>query len=219
MRELEWRTIVSGINADIAGIVRAQRTLHEINVELARRANEPIEEDFIFADAIGRDQALPRIVDVGGVSIQIRTLHRRGLKQSDIKGADLLYEIAGRKFALVQYKMERRGRVTHEQQQLRDLIDACPNSCPPHASDFVYTCGAWFAMRSTTGESAYLPACLAGELFGDSVSRDMKRFSPGIAVFNTYAGSDRSAPKDFSTLARYSSSFSSNLTYPPGMSI
>src|SRR5215471_14034834 len=108
MRELEWRTIVSGINADIAGIVRAQRTLDEVNVELARRAHEPIEEDFIFADAIGSDQALPRIVNVDGVSVQIRTLHRRGLKQSDIKGADLLYEIAGRKFALVQYKMERR---------------------------------------------------------------------------------------------------------------
>jgi hypothetical protein len=124
MDDLEWRTLVSDINSDIAGIVHVQharRILEDVNQELAQRADEPIEEDFIHADVWNIDPAKPNIVVMDGVTVRTRTLHRRGLKQADVKGADLLYEIEGLKFVLVQYKKpDHRGRVERDSRQLDD---------------------------------------------------------------------------------------------------
>jgi hypothetical protein len=121
MQPREWYNLVDDINADIAGIVRAQRTLSEINDGLAQRLHNPKEEDFIHADMWGIDPGAPRITQVDGVSVRARMLRRQGLRQRDIKGADLLYEIVGRKFALVQYKKpNRKGRVKRDAEQLDD---------------------------------------------------------------------------------------------------
>jgi hypothetical protein len=107
LNDIEWRTIVDHINRDILGIIRAQQILAEVHEELDRRSKNPIEEDFIFADGFGHDPGAARSRIIDGVVIQVRVLHRRGLQQSDIKGADLLYEVAGRKFVLTQYKSPR----------------------------------------------------------------------------------------------------------------
>jgi len=127
----EWRTLVDQANKDISGIIQSQRTLREVHKELDERLRRPIEEDFIFADALGYDPRIPRVIEVGGVQVHIRVLHRRGLHQADVKGADLIYEISGSKFVLVQYKKaDAGGRVQKTATQLRDLISACPNPCP-----------------------------------------------------------------------------------------
>jgi hypothetical protein len=191
MEELEWRMLVSFINADIAGIVRTQRidairrrharrVLDELRKELAEREKRPKEEDFITADAFGIEPVKPIVRRIDGVRVQTRMLHRKGLTETDIKGADLLYEVAGVKFALVQYKTpNRQGRVARDREQLDELIGACPNSnlnlCPPHVSSLDATCGAWFAVRSEA-ESGYLPACLAQDIFGDTESRKKEEF-------------------------------------------
>lgn len=181
MEELEWRDLVSNINVDIAGMVAAQQTLNEVNEELDVRVRHPIEEDFIHADAFGSDTGAPRIVNIDGVEIRTRMLHRRGLKQSDVKGADLMYEIAGRKFVLIQYKTpDRRGRVTLDSGQLKTLIDACPNPCPPHSLNLLPTCGSWYAIRGA-GVSSYLPACKAQQVFDSAKSRASSHFGSGIS--------------------------------------
>jgi hypothetical protein len=64
MQAREWRRLVEDINADIAGMVRAQQTLREVNDALVQRARNPIEEDFIHADMWDIDPHMPRITQV-----------------------------------------------------------------------------------------------------------------------------------------------------------
>jgi hypothetical protein len=175
----EWRNLVEDINIDIGAIVLAQHTLDDINEQLRRRRKRPIEEDFISADAFGRDPAAPNIVSINGVEIQIRMLHRRGLRQRDIAGADLLYEILGRKFALIQYKSpNHQGRVSLDRPQLEELSEKCPNHCPPSSPGYFLTCGAWYAVRSSEA-SSYLPACEALRRFGSDGSKYATQFESG----------------------------------------
>jgi hypothetical protein len=183
MQVREWYRLVEDINADIAGMIRAQQTLSEVDEALVQRAGSPIEEDFIHADMWGIDSAMPRITQVDGVSIQTRMLHRRGLSQRDIKGADLLYEIVGRKFALVQYKKpDRQGRVKRDTEQLDELIVSCPTPCPPFQTGFAHRCGSWYAVRPDTPNAAsYVPACVAAQVFGESNSRKEKQFRFGLS--------------------------------------
>jgi hypothetical protein len=180
MEDADWRQLVSDINLDITGIIRAQRILDEVNAELGKRTARPIEEDFIHADAWGRDPGTPRVFDIDGVEIQTRMLHRRGIHQRDVKGADLLYEIAGKKFALIQYEApDGRDLVRVDRTQLEELMAAYPNPCPPHARNLWPTCGAWYAVRSTS-VSAYLPACKAHDLFEQAAARSMAYFAGGL---------------------------------------
>jgi hypothetical protein len=180
MEEQEWLTLRSYMNADISGFLQeqyAQSVLDEVNEELAERAKNPIEQDFITEDAWGKDPAERRVVSIDGIEVQIRSLHQRGLGLTDVKGADLLYEIEGVKFALIQYKRpDLRGRVKRETRQLKELIGACPNPCPPYDPHLRKNCGSWFAVRSTA-ESAYLPACQAKKLFRGENYPKKERFT------------------------------------------
>ena len=181
MNEVDWTEIVGAANADIRGIIRAQRVKAEIDDELGRRADTPVEEDFIFADAFGHDPREPRRVEINGVEVLVRTLHRRGLNMADVKGADLLYEIAGRKFVLIQYKRPNgRGSIQRDVQQLRDLVDACPNPCPPASPHLWPTCGSWFAVVGID-EHTYVRACDAESNFGAAQSRPARTFTNGLS--------------------------------------
>lgn len=179
MNQDEWHEVVRAINGDIWGIIEAQRVLSDVHEELQRRADSPIEEDFIFAEGFGRDPAGPVIKNIDGVRVEVRTLHRRGLHQADIKGADLLYEIAGRKFVLIQYKMAKSRRVSMDEVQLETLIATCPNHFSTGSEGFWPRCGAWFAIFGGE-ESLYLPACRARQIFGDSASRALDIFAEGL---------------------------------------
>jgi len=162
--------------------VRAQRVLGEINDELLRRSNRPLEEDFISTDAFGQNPGHARILNIDGVEIRVRMLHRRGLRQTDIKGADLLYEIAGRKFALIQYKITTGpSRVRKDADQLANLVSACPNPCPPAAHGLWPTCGAWFNVISGS-QTFYMPACVAQGQFRDNHSCRVERFRSGVSA-------------------------------------
>lgn len=184
MLETEWQTLVANINADVSGMLRAQQTLDEIHDGLRRREKNVVEEDFIFEDGWGVDTNAPRVRELYGVTIATSVLHRRGLALRDIKGADLLYEIAGSKFTLVQYKKpNRKGLVERDKRQLDDLAAACPNECPPYVSGYEMSCGAWYAVRpENRTNSFYLPACRADEIFGKADSRSTKRFGYGLSM-------------------------------------
>ena len=185
MNENEWHEVVRAIDSDIRGIIKAQRVLSDVHEELHRRAVSPIEEDFIFAEAFGRGTSEPTIKNIDGVRIEVRMLHRRGLRQADIKGADLLYEIAGHKFVLIQYKTAKDGRVSMDDVQLETLIATCPSHFSTRSegswSEGSWpSCGAWFAIVVGGEEKLYLTACKARHIFGDRASRPLDIFSVGL---------------------------------------
>lgn len=178
-----WVDLVQRINSDIAGIVKSQRVLREVNEEVSRRKQRPTEEDFIDEDAFGDSPDVPRIKDVDGVQIKIRKLHRRGISATDVKGADLIYEIEDRKFVLIQYKRPNsQGRLTKDGDQLQEQIDACPSKCPPHELRNWPTCGSWVCIKESAGEALYLPACETMAVFGSAASRDFSKFSRGLSA-------------------------------------
>jgi hypothetical protein len=184
MTEQEWTDVQAVVFSDIDGIVHAQRTLHDVKEQLAARAQHRSEEDRIFRDAFGLEPGEAREVSVDGVDIEVTLLHRKGASHSDIMGADLLYEIAGQKFILIQYKRaSNSGRVVHDDAQLTDLIAACPNPCPPWSEGLVATCGAWYSVS----EDSYMPACMAKQIFGAKKSKTAKSFGRGLPqdVFDT----------------------------------
>src|SRR5207249_7595731 len=135
------------------------------------RRNDPTEEDRIFSDAFGYEPGDSRIISIDGVDIRIRMLHREGLLQSDILGADLIYEVAGLKFVLLQYKdANAQNRVQNDSVQIDKLLSACPNIHPQTSPLSWPTCGSWYSVRGAS-EAVYMPACKAKAVFGDAKSR------------------------------------------------
>lgn len=90
------------------------------------------EEDYIYDEAMNGQRTTRQVID--GVVIEKTVIHRRGTRDADIAGADLLFEIVGEKYVLVQYKKSSgKGRVTNDRDQLRELISNCSSMCPPLA--------------------------------------------------------------------------------------
>ncbi len=181
MNDLEWRETLAAVNADVRGIIEAQRVLDDVNRTLEARREAPTEEDAIFRDAFGYETGDARVIQVDGVEIRVRSLHRKGLQQTDILGADLVYEIAGRKFILVQYKnINRQNRVENNSDQLDTLVEACPNPCPPPRQAFWPTCGSWYRVKGSS-ETLCIPACRAKAIFADAKSRSFDQFREGMS--------------------------------------
>jgi hypothetical protein len=177
MTESEWKSLAKAINSDIAGLSRAASVQAEVRQTIKKRLDSPTEEQFIDEDAFGQLSPAPRTVWIDGHEVKIWKVHRTGLNCSDVKGADLYYELGDRKFALIQYKSPSpKGRVTLDVDQLNVLENACPVACPPTSR---FGCGSWYAIRSTT-RNAYFTACEARALFGKYSSRDFDYFVNGL---------------------------------------
>lgn len=175
----EFSGTVALINDDVSAIIEGQRILGEVHEELAENATRPFEPDFIVQDATGVSVGEPFEDVVDGVRITKRILHQRGRALRDIKGADLLYEVQGHKYALIQYKTpDRSGRVHSDEDQLRRLTANCPTGCPVQSHYWPY-CGSWYCVRSL-GEAHYLQACEADAIFGGAASRRHTSFRVGL---------------------------------------
>lgn len=173
----EWKSLVKAVNADIKGMAKAQQVQASVHGAIQHRAANPMEEQLIDADAFDQGLGQPKTVIIHGVKVKISKLHRAGIGAKDVKGADLFYEISDKKFVLVQYKSpSASGRVSLDDVQLSELQSNCPNTCP---SSVRFSCGSWFAIRSTTGD-AYFPACEARRIFGDYSSRKFDAFINGL---------------------------------------
>lgn len=158
-------------------MARAATTQDGVKAALEQRVFRATEEYFIDEDSFGSQPDKPRLFTVGAVELKVWKTHRAGLSSTDIKGADLYYEISDRKFILVQYKTpSRKGRVTLDVDQLDELQAACPVQCPPTQR---FSCGSWYALRSG-GSGSYFTACEARALFGAYSSRDSKYFVNGL---------------------------------------
>jgi hypothetical protein len=104
MSPAETHALIRDVNADIARMARAAQMQREIREAILFRANYPLEEQLIDEDSFGLPRGEPRVVRWGNVKLKIWKIHRAGLRATDIKGADLYYEIADTKFVLIQYK-------------------------------------------------------------------------------------------------------------------
>ena len=177
MSPTEADALVRSVNEDIDRLARAAQTQREVQNAIRFRADNPFEEQLIDEDSYGLPRGQPTVKRVGGVELRIWKIHRTGLDATDIKGADLYYEMNGVKFVLVQYKSPSpSGRVKKDGPQLTELMDACPNQCyPTHR----FSCGAWFALRDGAG-SSYHPACEASRVFGKYASRKKEAFINGL---------------------------------------
>lgn len=173
------RGTVRDINAEIRRLVHNQRIRAEIRDRLEARDQRPLEEDFIDADLRDERVGAPTVRRINGVTIRVWKLHRRGASASDIRGADLMYEIEGAKFVLVQYKTpNNQGVVAGDLDQLDALMRSCALDCPPPPLPS-RGCGGWQAVRNDAG--FYHPACMAREIFGRHESRAERAFVGGLS--------------------------------------
>jgi hypothetical protein len=187
MNETEYLEAIGSANDLIAGIVHAQEVLANIKEELRRNLSNPFEQDWIYREQSGDFPAAPKIIQWQGVEIQTRILHQTGINLSDIHGADLLYEIEGEKYVIVQFKRENSGRIQNDAAQLRKLLENCPGVCryhrnppmfiPPRMEGF---CGVWHRINTSNEEQKYLHACEIKEIFGDRGSAGVEEFRSGI---------------------------------------
>ena len=186
MENFEIQKVTDNVNDLTDQIIRAQQTLKNINNELDRNSFRPFEQDRIYRDHYDQIPSNAREHQINGVTISTRILHQTGTHSSDISGADLLYEIEGVKFLIVQYKSpDGSGRVTNDLPQLNNLIASCPVNCKGKDQRRINgLCGSWYNITDNSGDQ-YMQACEANKTFGVYNSRYKSKFSPGLTQ-NTF---------------------------------
>lgn len=180
MTEEELTETAAAVNAEIRGITRARATIRSLHEALDQNEDEPFEQDYIYGIHYGEMPAKARTKVVNGVLITTRVLHQTGRRLSDIEGADLLYEIPGRKFVTVQYKRaDRAGRVLVDRKQLTTLVDNCPAACQPWLRSKL-RCGSWYGVIDG-GSVQHVSACVAANTFGSTESAFAGEFASGLS--------------------------------------
>ncbi len=171
---------------DAAAIIHNQWVLAGIYDEIDKRILSPHEQDFIYSDFYGHPPVQPKRIIIDGVEITTRLLHQEGIGLRDIAGADLLYEIEGEKFTLIQYKKVHNGQVKNDVVQMKALIDNCPDACylknmrpvtnllPLKINGF---CGVWYEIVLENGERNVVHACEAEAIFGSQKSIKAENFN------------------------------------------
>lgn len=180
--------LLSDMHETAEAIVHNQLILNEVHKELQNNIENPFEQDSIYEEHFGQKPSEPKAKMVEGVQIITRVLHQTGKRLSDIKGADLLYEIEGEKFILVQFKKSYEGKVKGDKEQLERLLKNCPPMCPykirtPERIPFkiIGLCGIYYRAHSNSGDVKYLHACEAKSIFGKSDSVSFSEFSSGMS--------------------------------------
>lgn len=177
MKLEDWREVVGKVNRDIEMLTRASATQKDVRRILRGNRARPTEEQLIDLGSFGFPPGEPRTVVIAGSEVKIWKIHRAGLNLSDVKGADLYYELGNKKFVLVQYKIPNSsGRVRLDDEQLDELQRSCPVECLPTTR---FSCGSWYALHKNPTAS-YFPACEARELFGKFASRKSEHFINGL---------------------------------------
>jgi hypothetical protein len=151
----------------------------------------PFEEHLIHRDHYGTFPSEPIKQKIGNVEIVTRELHRTGIGLRDIAGADLLYEIEGEKFGLIQYKTAHNHNVKIDSEQLHTLLGHCPERCMynknrPFPTDWLPRkincfCGAWYCVFNTNGEEKFVHACEVESIFNGKQSVQDRQFDFGLS--------------------------------------
>jgi hypothetical protein len=190
MDRREFLEFYNLISDDAAAIINNQLVLNGIHNALARNLQRPFEQDYIYSEHFGQRPSEPIVTQVGNFRVTTRILHQTGIRMSDIRGADLLYEIEGEKFALIQYKKSSDAIIKNDPQQLDDLISNCPEAClnkrkrpipirwlPLKLNSF---CGCWYNVINEEGKHNYMHACEAEAIFSGKGTASVNAFGMGI---------------------------------------
>jgi len=173
-------------NEMVRMILHWQRVLAGIHEEIKENLEHPFEQDLIYEAVYGSKPAEGRKIQVDGVEIVARILHRTGKRQRDIRGADLLYEIENEKFVLVQFKRaDEKGRVHGEAEQLAELLEQCPAVCfykrkpspvlPPRLNGF---CGVWYRVDVPHLKNAYfVHGCESLQIFAKGEGKNFSEMA------------------------------------------
>ena len=121
MESRELTDISNVIFHDVGSIIHSQQVLAGVHAELDKNQFRPFEQDYIYQEHYGTMPSQPRKMEINGVIITSRVLHQTGIGLQDVNGADLLYEIEGEKFGLIQYKRSNTRGVKGDAEQLQKL--------------------------------------------------------------------------------------------------
>lgn len=183
----EFNIMIQQMLDNVNAIIHHQMVIGEIKQELADRRNQPFEQDSIYLDKYGSLPSEPEKRNICGVDFTITILHQEGKQLSDIKGADLLYEIEGEKYILVQYKnADIFGKIKADLSQLQTLLKNCPSICyykKKPRDDVPYRmngfCGCFYRVDYKNIKK-YLHACEVNQIFGNKNTKPFTEFSVGI---------------------------------------
>jgi hypothetical protein len=187
MERDELSKLVELIQNDAQAILEHQAVLAGVKEQIAQNRRSPFEQDSIYADHYGDLPSQPQERTIDGIRITTQILHQTGIGLRDIAGADLLYEIEGEKYALIQYKRpNRQNLVQNDQAQLDALLSKCPSVCsykgranllqPPRLNGY---CGCWYNCLTNDG-SRYVHACEAKAIFTGKASVSERKFASGM---------------------------------------
>jgi hypothetical protein len=190
MENRELARVFELIIGDAAAIAHNQRVLADVHVHLDQRYENPFEQDLIYADHFGARPSEPREFTFKGVRITSHVLHQTGRQLSDIRGADLLYEIEDEKFILILYKKVHNTRVPNNPRQLRSFLNNCPEKCwhrkcrplPAHYLPLMLNpfCGCWYCLI-TGVKHTYFHACEVEAIFNGRQSASADEFGTGLS--------------------------------------
>lgn len=191
MESRELTDISNMIFHDVGAIIHSQQVLAGIHAELDKNQFRPFEQDYIYQEHYGALPSRPRKIEINGVTITSRVLHQTGIGLQDVNGADLLYEIEGEKFGLIQYKRTNANSLKGDAGQLQKLLSSCPEQCihfkrRPIPKDWLPLktnsfCGAWYSVIHENGEQKFVHACEAEAIFKNKISAQGKDFNFGLS--------------------------------------
>ena len=177
-KDSAFRLLIA-VNEQVDVILRGRALVTEVHQELDARAQAPFEQDWIYKEHSDVAPHEPRQKTLYGRTVTTRILHQEGAGLRDIRGGDLLYEIEGEKYVLIQYKQAKHGRVHADYPQLDELIDSCPPRCDAAYHGALW-CGSWVGLIDGSAVSV-LPACTAKSLFAGHGSVKASRFSRAMS--------------------------------------
>lgn len=187
MERDELSKLVELIQDDAQAILEHQVVLAGVKEQIAQNKRSPFEQDSIYADHYGDLPSQPQEKTIDGIRITTQILHQTGLGLRDIAGADLLYEIEGEKYVLIQYKRpNRKNLVQNDQAQLDVLLSKCPSVCSYKTRAHLLQplrlngyCGCWYNCLTNDG-ARYVHACEAKVIFDGKASVSERKFASGM---------------------------------------
>lgn len=183
--ELEY--LVKLIEDDALAIIHHQTVLADVKDQLAQNRKKLFEQDWIYAAHYGQPPSIPQEHFFDGIRVTTQVLHQTGKGLRDIAGADLLYEIEGVKYALIQYKVSNSKKlILNDSEQLDALLSKCPNVCTYHRRSRLTLplringyCGCWYNCVTSFGPR-FVHSCEAKAIFEDKKSVTERHFRTGL---------------------------------------
>jgi hypothetical protein len=185
----EFTETMEALTLEASMIIFAQTLLADIHGYLEAHQLSPFEQDLPHEEPYSCLPSEPRVIEHFGVKIATRILHQPGKGLSDIRGVDMLYEIVGQKYMLVQFKKgdPQTHRVKLDSHQLDTMLQTCPDVCPRRRNPprrfparLYGSCGCWYRVDCDR-QTWFLHACEVPAVYGGRKSAQCREFEEGLS--------------------------------------